>query len=214
MTRNEHLKALAYSFYMREAICGLPLDPIAILGRRDYTVKPYYEIPPPGESPKIIVRTLGNAFVTPRSEFKYRTHYIIGINTYCSKEEQRWALMHELSHIELGHVIDLIGNNGFGASKGVLEAEARDLSLFLACPDIILEHLDALTANKIYSICKIPYEIALKKSEYFRSLEYRLSALRPESVMEKRLVYTFQDYITEYYKKKVIKWEMSDELCF
>lgn len=213
MTNNNYLKYRAYTFLLREGVNSLPIDCWSILDRRNYNIEAYYKIPPKGESPEILIRKFGNAFVSPGST-PIRSPYTIGINTYCSKLEQHWAAVHELSHIELGHVIDIMSASGYNDAKNTLEEEAKALSLYLACPDVILEHIGAFTASEIYKICNVPYSIALEKAQYFRSMGYRLSSIKPENPLERRLVYFFRDFILKYNSAKNLHLEFSDELSF
>lgn len=212
---NNYLKHRAYTFLLREGINSLPIDCWSILSRRNYAIEAYYKIPPVGESPEILIRKFGNAFVSPGS-IPINAPYVIGINTYCSRVEQHWAALHELSHIELGHVIDLMSASGYDESKKVLEDEAKALSLYLACPDVILEHIGAYSASEIYKICNVPYNIALEKAQYFRSIGYKISAMKPENPLEKRLVYFYHDFIVKYNSTKIqsTHLEFSDELSF
>lgn len=210
---NNYLKHRAYTFLLREGINSLPIDCWTILARRHYAIEAYYKIPPEGESPEILVRRFGNAFASPGS-IPIEFPYVIGINTYCSRVEQHWAALHELSHIELGHVVDLMSASGYDDSKKILEDEAKDLSSFIACPDVILEHLGAYSASEIYRICNVPYKVALKKSQYFHSMRYKVDSMRPEDPLEQRLVHFFHDFIIKYNANKNMHLECSDELSF
>lgn len=210
---SNYLKNRAYTFLLREGIKQLPIDCWSILDRRNYAITEYYKIPPEGESPMVLIREFGNAFVAPGNK-PFKNPYAIGINTYCDRLEQHWAVLHELSHIELGHVIDIMSASGFDEAAKALEDEAKALSSFIACPDVILEHLGAYSAGDIYKLCNVPYEVALEKSQYFRSMSYRLSALKPEDPLEKRLVYFFDGFIRKYNANKNIHLEFSDEFIF
>lgn len=214
MTNSNYLKQIAYTMLLREGIRYLPLNPVSLVRRKTYRLKSYHRIAPPNESPEVIVEKYGNAFVAPSEDSKHDAPYILGVNTSCSRLEREWALLHELAHIELGHVIDIMSYSGYDEAKNAMENEARALVFFMACPDVILEHLNVKTANEISIICNIPYKEALKKAQYFKSVGYRLNSLKPESPLEKRLVYMFRDYIENYHSKKHMQWEVSTELCF
>lgn len=214
MTNTNYLKQMAYTMLLREGIRALPLNPVSLIRRKTYRIKPYNTIAPSNESPEVIVEKYGNAFVAPSDNPKHDAPYILGINVDCSRLDREWALMHELAHIELGHVTDVMSYGGYEEAKEAMENEARTLALFMACPDVILEHLGINTAYDICNTCNIPYREALKKSQYFNSISYKLNSLRPESPLEKRLVYMFRDYIEDYHARSITRWEVSAELCF
>ncbi len=214
MTNTNYLKQMAYTMLLREGVRYLPLNPVSLIRRKTYRLKPYHQIAPPNESPELIVEKYGNAFVAPSDDSRHDAPYVLGVNANCSRLEREWALLHELAHIELGHVTDVMSYSGYDEAKEVMENEARSFVFFMACPDVILEHLGAKTANEICTICNIPYREALKKAQYFKSVGYKLNSLKPESPLEKRLLYMFRDYIEDYHTKKKIEWEISAELCF
>lgn len=204
---------MAYTFILKEKITALPVNALSILHKRKYYLRPYEQFHVFNATPEQIVSAFGNAFVYPTRSAT--TPYGLGLNMKCSLLERNWSVMHELGHIELGHVTHLMSATG-GRDDTVIwaEQEVELFCLFVMCPDVILQELNIRSTPDIQRTCLIPKRKAEEKTDYLKSLDYKIKSFAPATPLEKNVRYNFRKYIDEYNSKQSCSWEFSAELSF
>ena len=132
-----YIKNMAYTFILKENITSLPINALAILRRRKYYLRPYEQFHIFNATPEQIICAFGNAFVYPTRSAT--TPYGLGINMKCSFLERNWSIMHELGHIELGHVTHLMSASGSYDDVVIwAEREVELFCMYVMCPDVML----------------------------------------------------------------------------
>ncbi|MCB6343725.1 hypothetical protein [Enterocloster lavalensis] len=208
-----YIKNMAYTFILKENITSLPINALAILRRRKYYLRPYEQFHVFNATPEQIICVFGNAFVYPTRSAT--TPYGLGINMKCSFLERNWSVMHELGHIELGHVTHLMSASGSYDDVVIwAEREVELFCMYVMCPDVILQELNICSLEDIQRTCLIPRRKAEEKLDYFKGLEYKLKSFAPATPLEKNIRYNFRKYIDDYNSKQSCSWEFSAELSF
>lgn len=208
-----YIKRIAYALILREGFTTLPINAIHSLVERHYYIRPYENISELNVDPEVLRRAYGDAFVYPTGSEE--TPYGLGINMECDLRERNWTIMHELAHIELGHVTEIMGAAGELIPAQWAEDEVNMLCLYVMCPDVVLNELGVKKADDIYDICKVPYEKAIEKEKYFRSLDYKLQAFPPiKTPTEQMILHNFSDFIYRYNFRIKRLLEFSKELCY
>ncbi len=165
---HNYIKRLAYAFILREGITSIPVNSIRILKRRHYYLRPYDKIYELKATPEQIAYVYGDAFVYPTNYSP--KPYGLGINMNCSLLECNYTIMHELAHIELGHVNKLMSASGILRAEQWAEDEVELFCLYVMCPDIILQELGIKKADEIARICCVPYRKARLKEMYLKKI--------------------------------------------
>lgn len=208
-----YIKKIAYDLMLREGFTTLPINAIHSLVERHYYIRSYENIYEWDVDPEVIIRAYGDAFVywTGCEEIPYG----LGINMSCDLREKNWTIMHELAHIELGHVTDVMGAAGELAPAQWAEEEVEMLCQYVMCPDVVLKELGIKKAQDIYNLCMIPYQKAMDKEKYFRGMEYKFRSFPPiKTPTEQLLLHNFSDYINRINAYQHGLFEFSCELCF
>ena len=147
-----YIKNMAYTFILKENITSLPINALAILRRRKYYLRPYEQFHVFNATPEQIICVFGNAFVYPTRSAT--TPYGLGINMKCSFLERNWSVMHELGHIELGHVTHLMSASGSYDDVVIwAEREVELFCMYVMCPDVILQELNICSLEDIQRTC-------------------------------------------------------------
>ncbi|UWD42755.1 ImmA/IrrE family metallo-endopeptidase [Clostridioides difficile] len=90
--------------------------------------------------------------------------FVICYNTYYPFHSIRWTLMHELSHIFLGHATKTNVLKLHSKSNKLFEVEAEAFTKHILCPNAVLLHCKILEISEIMYFCGVDKNIALKKS--------------------------------------------------
>lgn len=203
-----HIRNMAYRFLLEENISRLPISSTQILINRRYYLRYYADIK--GIDSGKLIDVYGNSYVKHMAP---PYDYIIVVNRACNARKRNWSIMHKLACIELGLVDSSsigIGDIGWDPVTKVATQEAELFTLFATCPDIVLKTLGISTPDDIITSCSIPYQKAIVKSKYFSGFDF--SSFAPlKTPTEQKLLHNFDKYISEYNKRKYLKWEFASE---
>ncbi|MFN1842409.1 ImmA/IrrE family metallo-endopeptidase [Clostridioides difficile] len=90
--------------------------------------------------------------------------FVICYNRCYPFHSVRWTLMHELSHIFLGHATKTNVLKLHSKSNKLFEVEAEAFTKHILCPNVVLLHCKILEIYEIMYFCGVDEDIALKKS--------------------------------------------------
>ncbi|MCC0722320.1 ImmA/IrrE family metallo-endopeptidase [Clostridioides sp. ZZV14-6150] len=90
--------------------------------------------------------------------------FVICYNTCYPFHSIRWTLMHELSHIFLGHATKTNVLKLHSKSNKLFEVEAEAFTKYILCPHTVLSYCKILEISEIMYFCGVDKNIALKKS--------------------------------------------------
>ena len=123
---------------------------------------------------------------------KRASGYVIYYNQNMNEQQLRWTLMHELSHVHLGHV-QALRTREKGKLHAWMETEADGMTRRVLCPSIVLHDLQALQPERIARCCGVSRQAARFASERMAVFErrncYRMDAL------ERQVEQQFMDFI-------------------
>lgn len=202
-----YIKRLAYNFLLREGVTSLPVNAQHILKKRHYYLLPYTKVHM-DMTPKELTMAYGDAFVYPTGYDPIP--YGLGINMECTQVERNWTIMHELAHIELGHVTELTCASGFLSAERWAEEEVELFCLYAMCPDVVLKELNIRLAVDILAKCYVPYRKAVDKENQLKKFRLLKSIKTPT---EQAILHNFKSYIDRENSLDIYKWEFSSELC-
>ena len=120
----------------------------------------------------------------------------------------RWAVMHEIAHIALGHVTKQRRLLSYRNRTDALEREAQGVARRVLCPSIILHECNAVEVEEIMTLCGISREAAQYRSEYIKVLEKRKKF--ETSMLETKVKMQFENFIKR--TKMHSKFEFAEEL--
>ncbi|WP_227832371.1 ImmA/IrrE family metallo-endopeptidase [Clostridioides sp. ZZV14-6387] len=126
--------------------------------------------------------------------------FVICYNMYYSFSSVHWTLMHELSHIFLGHATKTNILKLHSKDNKLFEIEAESFTKYLLCPYIVLSQCKILEISEIMYICGVDKNIALKKSISLKKIKIGNNITSLESL----IIEQFNNFISNYlkYRKK------------
>ncbi|HGS9339272.1 TPA: ImmA/IrrE family metallo-endopeptidase [Clostridioides difficile] len=124
--------------------------------------------------------------------------FVICYNTYYPFYSIRWTLMHELSHVFLGHATKTNILKLHSKSNKLFEVEAEAFTKYILCPHTVLSYCKILEISEIMYVCGVDKNIAFKKSVSLKKGKNNITDL--ENLVIKQFNVFIKNYIK--YRKK------------
>lgn len=201
MRRDQFLRDRAWQFILRNPICELPVDCDSLAAGLGYAVMSYddYAAARGWETERVTRRFGGDGFCFfgPRT----RRFYIV-VSGDRPQFIRRWTLMHEIAHIELGHISGLYPELTRVRSvyRDMLEVEAQGFARRVLCPSVVLYDCGARDTAEIASLCGISPTAAGFRSDYMDVLRAR--GMFGVSPLERAVREKFAPFVRSYLLKK------------
>ncbi|HCQ6056237.1 ImmA/IrrE family metallo-endopeptidase [Clostridioides difficile] len=122
--------------------------------------------------------------------------FVICYNKCYPFHSVRWTLMHELSHIFLGHATKTNVLKLHSKSNKLFEVEAEAFTKHILCPNVVLLHCKILEISEIMYFCGVDEDIALKKSISLKKEKNSITNL------ENLVIKQFNTFIKNYIKHR------------
>lgn len=167
------LRKREWYFLLENHIAALPIDIFALAATCGYGVTTFIKYSEfTGEPLEKIIQKYNNKGFLFWSI--WRKTFVVCYNGINPPYMERWIIMHEISHIELGHVQrDETALRARTFENVFMEIEADDFAMGILCPSIVLHDCGIIEADDIMKLCGIPRKEAEYRSDYMKMLEGR-----------------------------------------
>lgn len=169
-----YLRDAAWKFILEQGINSLPVHPSRLIKQNGWILYTYNEFAAKIRRPvsDVIERFCPEAFVFWSAQ---KNNFVICYNSDYPSPVIRWTLMHEISHIVLGHISSEVPslNRVRSEQRSIFEIEAQGFARRVLCPSIVLHDCNATEPYEIMYLCGISHEAAVYRSQYIKELELR-----------------------------------------
>lgn len=202
MMRNDiFLRNTAWNFLIKQNICSLPVSASSIAIANNYEIVKYSDFALAINKPidYIIDKYDNDGFVFWSNR---QQKYIICYNEKVPAPIVRWTVMHEIAHIELGHVTKTSPEMTRirKIEHPYFEFEADGFTRRVLCPSIVLHDCEAIITEDIMELCGISRQAAKHRSDYMKILEQR-NMWRTDP-LEIQVEKQFKSFIIHYLRSK------------
>lgn len=128
------------------------------------------------------------------------SHHIVHNTDIKSVHRKRWTLMHEISHILLGHIEDGVTLKR-SIIKEQLDREADNLTARILAPSCILYLCEVTSAAELSMLCDI--SLVAGSNRYHHLVELRKKAKFFTCKQEREILPQFLPFITSYLCSKL-----------
>lgn len=176
----QNARDLTWEILLREGICELPVNIVAVCKQMGIHVK-YYDAECDSDGKSLFV------FGRP----------VILVNKKCNAQRKRFTIAHELGHILLGHVgVYGLVNREPSCTDSPIEKEANVFASRLLAPACVIWGCKVRDAETLARLCDISPQAAEYRMERMHVLYKRNKFLI--SPLERKVYKQFEDFIANH----------------
>lgn len=184
----------AWDILLQNIVASLPIVPTKIASHHNIHVKTYFDYE---HLTKIKYFSLCEKISEDAFTQFVDGEYFIFYNPHQYPYRMRWSLMHELSHIFLGHIHEGQPFIARSPIRDPLEKEADHLTAHILCPDIVVKQCGVESPEELRKLIYLSREAT--ENQWNR---ISASSGHPISAKERQVLIQFQPFIARYREQK------------